>query len=253
MFAEKNRKQQSGNLVSASKHKCKDSSGLRRTEKTLDSLQILQRSLGNHYWQSLSPNAQAFTIKNRIVFGSGKFVPATLEGQRLLAHELTHVIQRKDLSNQIVQRQENDREEESQQDRRRTIAEARSEAVSLLEQSISRVEAAITARNQGRPLPTDVANALARFFPGNNADFLDLLLRRIRLVLRLIPNVRVRPIQQVTRDDIASNEAIPDAVEHQAAQESGFVALALPPRYIAVYSRWYRSSNLQAPAQSRLS
>jgi hypothetical protein len=38
-------------------------------------------------------NAHAFTVGPNIVFGAGKFSPATQEGRRLLAHELTHVVQ----------------------------------------------------------------------------------------------------------------------------------------------------------------
>ena len=38
-------------------------------------------------------NAHAYTVGHDIVFGEGRFVPGTREGQRLLAHELTHVIQ----------------------------------------------------------------------------------------------------------------------------------------------------------------
>ena len=38
-------------------------------------------------------NAHAYTSGYDIVFGSGRFAPATLAGRRLLAHELTHVVQ----------------------------------------------------------------------------------------------------------------------------------------------------------------
>ena len=38
-------------------------------------------------------NAQAFTFGKDIVFGTGQFAPATREGRRLIAHELTHVAQ----------------------------------------------------------------------------------------------------------------------------------------------------------------
>lgn len=38
-------------------------------------------------------NAHAYTVGHDIVFNAGKFSPATQEGQRLLAHELTHVVQ----------------------------------------------------------------------------------------------------------------------------------------------------------------
>lgn len=38
-------------------------------------------------------NARAFTIGNDVVFGAGQYAPNTREGQRLLGHELTHVVQ----------------------------------------------------------------------------------------------------------------------------------------------------------------
>ena len=38
-------------------------------------------------------NAEAYTVSNSIVFGPGRYAPATLEGRRLIAHELTHVVQ----------------------------------------------------------------------------------------------------------------------------------------------------------------
>ncbi len=38
-------------------------------------------------------NALAYTLGNDIIFGEGQYVPNTLKGRRLLAHELTHVIQ----------------------------------------------------------------------------------------------------------------------------------------------------------------
>ena len=38
-------------------------------------------------------NALAYTVGNEIVFGAGQFAPGTSTGQRILAHELTHVVQ----------------------------------------------------------------------------------------------------------------------------------------------------------------
>jgi hypothetical protein len=38
-------------------------------------------------------HANAFTVGNDIAFASGKYLPGTTEGRRLLAHELTHVVQ----------------------------------------------------------------------------------------------------------------------------------------------------------------
>jgi hypothetical protein len=38
-------------------------------------------------------NAQAYTMGHDIVFGAGRYAPGTDKGRRLLAHELTHVVQ----------------------------------------------------------------------------------------------------------------------------------------------------------------
>ena len=39
--------------------------------------------------------AQAYTVGNEIVFGSGRYDPASTAGQKTIAHELTHVVQQK--------------------------------------------------------------------------------------------------------------------------------------------------------------
>jgi outer membrane protein OmpA-like peptidoglycan-associated protein len=38
-------------------------------------------------------NARAFTVGRDVVFGEGEYTPRTIEGQRLMAHELTHAVQ----------------------------------------------------------------------------------------------------------------------------------------------------------------
>lgn len=47
-------------------------------------------------------NARAYTAGRDVVFGSGEYAPDTSEGKRLLAHELTHVVQQD--SSSLVQR-----------------------------------------------------------------------------------------------------------------------------------------------------
>jgi hypothetical protein len=37
--------------------------------------------------------SRAYTVGNKVVFGSGRYAPETWEGKRLLAHELAHVVQ----------------------------------------------------------------------------------------------------------------------------------------------------------------
>ena len=40
-----------------------------------------------------SVNALAYTVGRNVVFGTGQYTPGTSEGRRLMAHELTHVVQ----------------------------------------------------------------------------------------------------------------------------------------------------------------
>jgi Domain of unknown function (DUF4157) len=42
-----------------------------------------------------SINARAYTVGTDVVFGSGHYAPDSATGQRVLAHELTHVVQQK--------------------------------------------------------------------------------------------------------------------------------------------------------------
>jgi hypothetical protein len=42
-----------------------------------------------------SVQAHAYTVGNHVVFGDGRYQPDTADGQRTLAHELTHVVQQR--------------------------------------------------------------------------------------------------------------------------------------------------------------
>jgi hypothetical protein len=65
-------------------------------------------------------NARAYTVGNHIVFGPGQYVPGTHDGRRLLAHELTHVVQQS--NNKLgLQRQP---AKNSEEDRAAAVAEA---------------------------------------------------------------------------------------------------------------------------------
>ncbi len=52
-----------------------------------------------------SINALAYTVGSDIVFGAGQFSPQTAQGQRLLAHELTHVLQQRSARAATIRRQ----------------------------------------------------------------------------------------------------------------------------------------------------
>jgi hypothetical protein len=50
-------------------------------------------------------NARAYTAGRDIVFGAGEYAPETREGRRLLAHELTHVVQQRSAGGSMIQRE----------------------------------------------------------------------------------------------------------------------------------------------------
>jgi len=50
---------------------------------------------GNAVQMNRELNAQAFTYGRNIYFGAGRYVPGSSPGRRLLAHELTHVVQQR--------------------------------------------------------------------------------------------------------------------------------------------------------------
>lgn len=52
-----------------------------------------------------SVHALAYTVGNHIVFGASQFAPATSAGRRLLAHELTHVVQQNGIAGPALRRQ----------------------------------------------------------------------------------------------------------------------------------------------------
>ena len=49
-------------------------------------------------------NSLAPPVGNNMVFGAGEFNPGTREGRRLLAHELTHVVQQSGTDANVVRR-----------------------------------------------------------------------------------------------------------------------------------------------------
>lgn len=53
---------------------------------------------------SRSLHAEAFTHGSHIYFGAGRFSPASDDGKRLLAHELTHTIQQQGIQRKMIQR-----------------------------------------------------------------------------------------------------------------------------------------------------
>jgi hypothetical protein len=77
-------------------------------------------------------NALAYTVGRDIVFGTGQYAPRITEGKRLLAHEMTHVIQQSGLSlgqNLALARPDNHAEREAEEVTKEVIQSSDSTAV----------------------------------------------------------------------------------------------------------------------------
>ena len=61
-----------------------------------------------------SVNALAYTAGNHVVFNHNQFAPESESGKKLLAHELTHVVQQKKLQSNIQRQDINEDNEEKQ-------------------------------------------------------------------------------------------------------------------------------------------
>jgi len=51
-------------------------------------------------------NAHAYTVGEHVVFDAGRYSPNSIEGRKLLAHELTHVVQQSSGRGHLIQRQD---------------------------------------------------------------------------------------------------------------------------------------------------
>jgi Domain of unknown function (DUF4157) len=77
----------------------------------------MEQRFGHDFWQvrvhtggtaeqsARDINARAYTVGPNLVFAAGEFNPATRAGRRLLAHELTHVVQQSGAQPDVVRRQ----------------------------------------------------------------------------------------------------------------------------------------------------
>jgi len=113
-------------------------------------------------------NAQAYTVGNHIVFAPGKYTPQTPSGRKLLAHELTHVVQHQAGCRAGISRFEvQDCDEDNPMETSASVKEAHSLATKMLQSAI-----AIVNSDKADPL---VVKAAANHFnltfpPANPKD-----------------------------------------------------------------------------------
>src|SRR5262249_15947209 len=112
--------------------------------------------------------ARAYTVGNDIVFGSAQYSPATFQGQRLLAHELTHVVQQRMAPTPFVQRKAS-ANTESQTSTATTLGSApqsRADALETLDKAVGYLDNPLTRALPGfaRPASLDVLTEQCRPF-----------------------------------------------------------------------------------------
>ncbi|MBX3010853.1 MAG: DUF4157 domain-containing protein [Caldilineaceae bacterium] len=124
---------------------------VRSTGQTLDSptRQAMEARFGHDFGQvqihtdqqaahsAAAVNARAYTVGNHIVFGAGQFAPAHQAGQRLLAHELTHVLQQAGSASPVTVQ----RDEEPKQDPSTTKQDPTQLAIQAVNTALAAIEA----------------------------------------------------------------------------------------------------------------
>jgi len=106
-------------------------------------------------------NARAFTVGKDVVFGGGEYKQGTVQGRRLLAHELAHTIQQSNNTSRL-QRITFDN---CSSERQWTIRNAQSRAIDMLNNAITKLG------TYNGTIPADVRTALDSHFHATSSAF----------------------------------------------------------------------------------
>ncbi|WP_431970463.1 eCIS core domain-containing protein [Nocardia sp. bgisy134] len=182
-----------------------------------------------------SLEASSFTLRENIVFARGKYDPSSLEGRRLIAHELTHVVQQRagirrgHLQRQVIPvplRSSVDLttlSEEELDDRHALIIEALSEFsqstpdTALLEEEVGSIGSELTRR---RTFSSEAIAKMRDYFVQNARTRKDRCLATLKKGLRI---VTAQPELPTTGDTIyKSMEKVAAAGFAGGARDIGF-------------------------------
>ena len=132
-------------------------------------------------------NAQAYSVGKDVVFGSGYYAPTSTAGQRLLAHELTHVVQSRASSRPAVRRQSTTTSTTltvppniCNPSQSREIAPAVTTAQQWLRAADTRLATYMSAMSAPGSAPT--GSSLLRHFAASDAGTARYVQNRIRLI-----------------------------------------------------------------------
>lgn len=201
-------------------------------------------------------SARAFAAGEHIYFARDSYAPASSPGQRLLAHELAHVVQQRRLGQPLVQTQAAPGAQPLVPAQPAagslglgSIGQAKSEVIAALDRTVERVQHAIHERDRGGAMPPDVDAALCRFFPSFGADFLDDVLFRIQTMSFLVPGIDAhqvaRPALAGTKDAALINMVDPQ-VPAQTMVRRVLKNMEPGDDYVALFPLWDADASLQA-------
>jgi len=119
-------------------------------------------------------NAQAYTVGRQLVFGDSQYAPDTTAGRRLLAHELTHVIQQKEnsaaaFSNSPISSPTDRHEQEA--DRAVESIEADRPAVAFSPQSTKVLQRKVVVENPKKKIANPTGKGLDQTNAATVADY----------------------------------------------------------------------------------
>jgi hypothetical protein len=151
--------------------------------------------------------APAYTAGQDIVFGSGEYAPETDEGDRLLAHELAHVLQQAAGAPFLVNRKPGDKSEEKERDK---LLSDFTNGAGLSNDRVAQIKAAMNAfsLHQLRAMQS----AGVRFWPGDSLppEFAD----RVKVDNLSTPGEYLDSIRVIRMADKASTDDIRHEMAH---------------------------------------
>ena len=172
-----------------------------------------------------SVNARAFTLGNDVVFNRQEFQPESSQGRRLLAHELTHVMQQNPRGNETSQGIQRD----SETLRRTSYSDCEGEHLPSLRAAVRKATedmgTAISMLGQ-QPLSTHVSDALWLMFRDRSGRRARSAAARLRRIVDGLPDVTIECENPVDSESLPDQVPgwVPDMVNYPCSDGDGETA-----------------------------
>lgn len=170
-------------------------------------------------------HARAYTVGDHIVFSPGAFAPHTPAGQRLLTHELAHVVQQSG-GTPVVQRDVSF--DECSDDQETVVQESHDRAMEMVQNAISKLEA-----YDGTD-PAEVRRAMRRHFHSTSTAMAWWLAGNLRFLAS------------------ASSSPQYECQSQQDGSQRAWSAWCVPFTDILLYPIWFADTDIDARARTMI-